>query len=240
MKDEARTKKDLLQDVRVLRARIAQLERREANLFDIAEQEKARLARDLHDDLSQVLTALSIFGGKLHKDLAAAGREEAALAGQIVVQVEEVSRMVRGLSRSLCSVDLDPGGLQDALERLAAHASELFGIRCECRCERLPQPQLKGKAAHIYRIAQEAVTNAVRHGQARHVRVSLAREGGRIILAVEDDGTGIPEPVPAREGLGLRIMRYRARILRATLKISRSGARGTVLTCTIPCGDPSP
>jgi signal transduction histidine kinase len=130
-------------------------------------------------------------------------------------------------------------GVGAALQDMAANVRQVFGIACRCDCElelRVPE----GVAAHLYRIAQEAVNNAIKHGRAPQVLVSLQRTGidesapHPLTLRVEDNGSGFNEPGDLHKGMGLRIMEYRSRMIGGTLRIQRGAAGGTVVSCIVP------
>jgi len=128
-------------------------------------------------------------------------------------------------------VALDGGGVVPALEQLASRAEELFGIRCLLKCDGQVSVCNESAATQVYRIAQEAITNAVRHGKAKHVWMTLNAVKDNVTLTIKDDGAGLPEVPQNNSGMGLRIMRYRAGLIGASLDIERDGSRGTVVTC---------
>jgi signal transduction histidine kinase len=132
-------------------------------------------------------------------------------------------------------VTLERRGLIDALEGLAMQAREAYRVQVEF-IHRLPGGVELDRAVadHLYRIAQEALANAMRHGRAKSVRITLTSRGERIRLQVADDGTGLPPDAVAAPGLGLKIMRYRARMVGGEVRFDRNGRRGTRVTCECP------
>jgi signal transduction histidine kinase len=130
---------------------------------------------------------------------------------------------------------LERGGLRDALAGLAMHARSVYGIKVAFNNRLPPTAVLDGEVAnHLYRIAQEAITNAVKHGHATIVRINLSAMQGKVRLAIADDGAGLPANFEGAQGLGLRIMRYRARIVRGEVRIERGDPEGTRVICECP------
>ena len=163
----------------------------------------------------------------LEKELVAAGNPQAPQAGRVEVLVHEALERARLLARGLAPVAIEEGGLASALQELADNAAQLFNLRCEFRGEPVGLADA-GAATHLYRIAQEAITNAAKHGRAKRVVISLTDTGDRFELKVVDDGRGFVRPTA---GMGLRIMKYRAAMLGATLDVQSALGRGTTVTC---------
>jgi PAS domain S-box-containing protein len=220
----------------------------ERELLRIQEDERRRIGQDLHDGLGQMLTGTGLITRQLARRLRSDGSPAADEADEVVALLQEADRHARSLARGLVPVDLEADGLTAALARLCRQAETLFGIECPLTTSG-PVDEAGRKlaeATHIYRIAQEAISNGVRHGRARRVAVALAAGDDQLRLRVEDDGTGIghtvvaggPVDSPAVDsdmgGMGVRIMHYRARILGGTLEIRPGAAGGTVVTCTVP------
>jgi signal transduction histidine kinase len=147
--------------------------------------------------------------------------------------------MTRALARGLYPAALESGGLTAALEQLAEQTQSLAGIACTCRCE--PQVRVRDPlmAVHLYRIAQEAINNAVKHSQARTLRIDLSHGAGQLRLAVSDDGIGFdPRCLEHGQGLGLHSLRYRATLLGGLLEIDETPQGGTTVAVVYP-DDPS-
>lgn len=208
-----------------LRAEMAQRERLEAALIEVSEREQRRIGHDLHDSLCQHLTGTALAGQVLSEKLAGRAPEEAGDADRLVGMIEEGIGMARSLARGLAPVELDMQGLMAALRELAQRTS-LRG-RLECRLE-MPEPVLLNDAratTQLFRIAQEAVGNAMRHSGARNIIIGLRQRDGGIEMTVEDDGKGLPENIEGG-GMGLSIMRHRAEMIGADFDIARL-ERGT-------------
>jgi two-component system, LuxR family, sensor kinase FixL len=205
--------------------------RLEAQLLTAVEQERERLGRDLHDDLSQRLAGAALMTRTLAKELkgrSAADREKARALGDLLAEATSVAR---NLSRGLHPITLTANGLPKALEELAARVPQNVRFNWPKSKKLDLDPSV---ALHIYRIAEEAVGNAVRHAQAKSITIELHTTPGRkIALAITDDGKGLGKR-RGPEGMGLQNMRYRARVIRGTLKIASAPNRGTVVTCILP------
>lgn len=206
----------------------------EQEILQISDQERRRIGQDLHDGLGQMLTGIGLISQNLARKLKASGAPIAEEMAEITDLIREADQYARALAKGLVPVELEANGLPAALRRLTENARRLFGITCTLE-ETGNVPLHDNTAAiHLYRIAQEAVSNAVKHGRATQVRVRLALGDEQVRLYVHDNGVGFPDELPAERGMGVRIMHYRARIIGATLEIWRDPTGGTVVTCTLP------
>jgi len=131
----------------------------------------------------------------------------------------------------------DSHGLMSALQLWAAEVEDLFGVSCRFQCETPVLIYDDTMATHLYHIAQEAVNNAIKHGDSRKVLIQLAADQGRGTLLIRDDGKGIAENPANTQGMGLHIMNYRAGVIGGTLEVRRDATRGTVVTCIFPVRD---
>jgi signal transduction histidine kinase len=230
--------RDLEERVRLrtvaLTEEISERERLEREILEIGERERRRIGRDLHDTLGQLLTGTALAGQVLQEKLVTHAPEEASDAGRVVRLVEEAIELTRRLSRGLDPVEIDGGGLAQGLRELAVRTSAMANARCEFREAGEVTIHDSVAATHLYRIAQEAITNALKHGRAGLITVRLAGEPGHVRLTVSDDGVGI-RTTPARgSGMGLRIMAHRAAVMGGTFEV-RAGARGgTTVECRMP------
>jgi PAS domain S-box-containing protein len=208
--------------------------RLENELLNVEERQQWRIGQDLHDALGQDLTGIAFLSKELEDALAARGVPESAEAARIVTYANQAVQRARALARGLCPVDLAAEGLMGALKQLAEGLGELFAIQCDFQC---PQPVLvhdEGAALHLYRIAQEATSNAVKHGQARRVTIRLATASGGVVLEVLDDGKGIDPAAARHPGMGIALMNYRARAIGGALRVAPRPEGGTVVTCSAP------
>lgn len=219
---------------RALRAAQAEHRRLEQELVAISERERHSIGADLHDNLGQQLTALELMC-TLAKTEAAPHPALARRLDQMARMMREAITQVRFLARGLVPVGPGPDSLQVGLAELAERTSALGRPRCRLDC---PEPVAVADpflAGHLYRIAQEAVNNAVKHARAAEIVIRLSRRDGALLLVVEDDGAGLPrgKAAPA-EGIGLSVMRHRANAIGATLTVDSRRSGGVRLHCTLP------
>ena len=214
----------------------------ERAILQAVSREQYRIGNDLHDGLGQELTGIALMLRGL------AGRLNSEYPS-ILPEIEGITRLVnssiestRALARGLSPVNLERGGLSDALEGLAMHASELYGVKVTFTHRvKTVRPLSTELANHLYRIAQEAVRNAAHHGRARSIRLHLHGARAKVRLTVTDDGVGMPVDAVDAPGMGLKIMRYRARILGGEVRFERGdapvagqGGKGTRIVCECP------
>lgn len=205
----------------------------ERELLEISERERQRIGYDLHDSLGQHLTGIAFLSKVLAQRLKAHERAEAAEAAQIVEFVNQAIVQARKLAEGLAPVTLETYGLVFALQELAANVETLFHISCKVTSQRAIHIPDHAVAMHLYRMVQEAVNNAVQHGQAQHITIMLGILPGGLTLTVHDDGVGFPAVVEERHGMGLRIMHHRARMIGATLEVKPGTHVGTSVICTV-------
>ncbi len=205
----------------------------EREIQEISEREQRRLGQDLHDGLGQSMTGIAFLAKVLQQKLQARAIEEAEAAGNIASLINEALAQTRRLSRGLCPVVLDSNDIEAALEQLAENLRTLFSIGCELHCDREITIADNAVAVHLYRIAQEAATNAIKHGHAKNILLSLTGNGSRVILKIKDDGIGFSQ-APRGKGMGLRVMQHRAQMIGATIRVRQPKEGGITVTCSIP------
>ena len=205
-------------------------------LLSIADAEQRRIGQDLHDDIGQELTGLAMKAETLSEIVTERQIPEHALAADIVAGLDRTRAKVRALSRGLIPVEIDSNGLVDALDQLTARLGDVHHAACvfECR-DRSVEIDVR-QATQLYHIAQEAITNALKHAQARNIRVTLDARESAVKLEVRDDGIGIPGDMARPDGMGLRTMSYRAGLIRGKLDIRRHDAGGTLVSCLVVRG----
>jgi signal transduction histidine kinase len=211
---------------------ITERKRLEREILEISDREQQRIGQDLHDDLCQQLAGIGFMSEVLEQKLAGkAEAAEAAEAGRIAGHVRGAIEQTRMLARGLSPLEMESADLMTALTELASNTAEIFHVRCRFRAE---NPVGIGDAAvstHLYRIAQEAISNAIRHGGADEIGVSLEAEAGEAVLRVTDNGTGFAGPKKDSRGMGLRIMKYRAGMIGGMLDVCHADGKGTVVSC---------
>jgi PAS domain S-box-containing protein len=217
-----------------LHKEIAARHRLEKEILEISEREQQRIGRNLHDDLGQRLVGISYMSHQLAGALQAIGSPETGQAAKITALLNDALSLTRSLARGLHPVALKSGGLIAALADLADRTSEIYQVGCRFDGPADEPPLTDTAATHLYRIAREAVTNAVNHGRAREIHISLIVTAGHTELRVADNGCGMPRPNPRRKGMGLRIMNYRADVIGASLVFTTPEDGGTLVTCTVP------
>jgi PAS domain S-box-containing protein len=205
----------------------------EQELLQISEREQRRFAQDLHDDLGQILTATIHLSTALHKRLAEKLLPEAADEARILALLDQALAQARSLARGLHPVRPESNGLMAALEELASRTEKLFRYPCRFKCRRPVLIEDNDVATHLYRIVQEAVTNAVKHGKPSRIDIELAHIDNRIRVSVNDDGVGLPDQPPKNAGMGLRIMKYRNSMIGGSLLIWKTLQGGTEVLCSV-------
>jgi len=206
--------------------------RLDQEIAQVADRERRRLGHDLHDKLGQHLTGTALAAQVLKEKLAARCDPETSDAEKLVRCLEEGIDFTRNLARGFFSPELRAEGLVVALQNLAENVSEQSGINCVLHGDELIPIRDSTVANQLYRIAQEAVTNSVKHAAARHVHIRLATNGSELCLSVVDDGVGFPDK-PRPGGLGLHLMRHAAALSGGTFDIRRNGEKGTIATCRV-------
>jgi signal transduction histidine kinase len=227
---EALAEKRSAQLVSEIKAR----QRLEEELVHISEREQRRVGHDIHDSLCQHLTGTALAGQVLVQTLRARESDSAESAARVVELIEDGITLSRNLARGLNSVGRSGDGLMEALEDFAASTSDLFKISCRFDC---PLPVLISDmhiAQHLYRITQEAVGNAVKHGHAKNIHIRLEAHKGGKRLRIIDDGIGRPPFSADGKGMGMHIMSYRADRIGAGFSIRRRDPTGAIVTCFLP------
>jgi two-component system sensor kinase FixL len=201
-------------------------------ILGIYEEEQRYIGRELHDNLGQQLTGIAIISKVLEQRLQRQSLPEATNAKEIARLVNEAIDQVRQLSRRLHPVSQGDDGLASALQALATATQNSHGVTCAFACAGHVPVQDLAIATHVYRIAQEAVANAICHGDARQVSLALSADHGRATLTIENDGRDFPAKVPDGPGVGLQIMYCRAEAIGGTLDVQRRAEGGTRVICT--------
>ncbi len=216
-----------------LKASMTERRRLENELLEITEEERRRIGLDLHDDLGQKLSGVALMTKGLQLCLARQNLPETGDAAKIHSLVQDAMNHTSDVAHDLATLDLPGKKLPVALSELASHASEMFGISCKFRSEGSLPGLEAALVIQLYKIAQEAVTNAIKHGKARRVAITLSNGSDKLLLKVQNNGKPFPDLKGQSTGMGLRIMNYRANLISANLSIK--GIRnGTMVTCTVP------
>jgi PAS domain S-box-containing protein len=225
---------EIMKHVGTQLGRVIERDRLQRQLIDAVWNQHRRLGQELHDTLGQSLTGIGMVADSLAKRLEARGQPEAEKQTELVGMIQQAKMEVRQLTKVLYPVDVDAQGLVAALEELALAIGERSQIRCEFKGDRTIQIRDNDAATHLFRIAQEAVHNAVKHAHPKRIAITLTKPRGRVTLTVRDDGPGFTgSAAPRSGGLGMRIMQYRANAIGAQLSIETAGSGGTRVRCTM-------
>ena len=211
---------------------LSEQRRLEQEVVNAATVEQERIGREIHDSLGQRLAALGMLVSSLETRLQRAGNPESKAAAELGKQLQETITEARALARGLAPLEIEPMALGTALSDLVDSETHATGITCRAHIPRLVAIGDALTATHLYRIAQEAVNNAVKHAGARHIDISLEADESRIHLCVVDDGRGLAAGWKA--GLGVRIMCYRAKLIDGLLVIDQATEGGTRVCCSFP------
>jgi signal transduction histidine kinase len=207
--------------------------RLEKEILEISDREQRRLGQDLHDGLCQQLAGIELMSQALEQKIAARSKADAARAGEIAGHVREAISQTRLLARGLSPVTLESEGLMSALQELASNAEKIFHTVCRFECDPPVLVNDQTVATHLFRIVQEAVSNAIKHGKATQISIALSERGDKLALFVSDNGVGFPQPIPREKGMGLRIMQSRAGMIGGTLTTENNPDGGARVVCTV-------
>ena len=213
---------------------VTERKRLEEEILQISELEQRRIGQDLHDGICQHLAGIELKSQSLAQALEKKAKSQAAQAEEIARHVRDVLAQTRSLARGLSPFILETEGLISALRELAVSTARLFGAKCHFVSDGTVSISDPAAATHLYRIAQEAVTNAIKHGKASAVEISLNHTNHKILLSVSDNGIGFRSAVQSGDGMGLRTMHYRAGMIGAALLVQTQAQGGTRILCFLP------
>ncbi len=204
----------------------------EKQIAEISDREQARIGQDLHDGLCQHLVSTAFAAELLREKLAGENRAEAAKAEAIAEMVNVAITQSRQLARGLYPVRLEVDGLSSALEELAVNVQARNAVHCRFACDDPVMIQDEVAGSNLYRIAQEAVNNAIKHARSKNISIGLGAVEDEVTLTIKDDGVGFHHAPAPGAGMGLHIMNYRARMIGASLDIRRGAGGGTIVICS--------
>lgn len=211
-----------------LQLEIAERIKAQKEVLEIRDQEQKRIGQDLYDGLAQQLAGISFMSKVLEQKLTSRGSPEAQQAQVILELVKKTIHETKRLARGFYPIELERHGLFPAMEELALNTEKQFHVLCECDFDHSIQISDHELSTHLYRIGQEAVHNAIKHGGAKKITLSFQRNNGPIIFSVQDDGVGIHKDP---DGMGMRTMSYRAKMMGAFLSVERLKNGGTLVHC---------
>lgn len=207
--------------------------RLERELQQITLDERRRFGHELHDGLGQQLTAIELMTHTLARELKSPAPVQAKAAFEITTYIRRAITQTRELAHGLLPIAAEAEGLMNALQELA-RMTTLAGLPCEFQCKQGVKISDSAVASHLYRIAQEAVTNALKHAEARHIQLRLEHRGSVIELSIADDGRGLPVRKSLSGGMGLQVIQHRARLIGGQLEIESAANKGVRITCSLP------
>ncbi|MEI7534442.1 MAG: PAS domain S-box protein [Verrucomicrobiae bacterium] len=213
---------------------ITERKRLEKEILEISEREQRRIGQDLHDGLCQQLAGIEMLSQVLAKKLAAKSKDGSARATEIAKAVREAISQTRLLARGLSPVTLESEGLMSALTELALNTEKMFHVRCNFDCPVVVKFNDHAAATHLFRIAQEAVSNAIKHGRAKIISIQLHESPSHLHLQVSDNGGGFPKKFSRSSGMGLGIMQSRIGMVGGTVSIERQPTGGTCVIILAP------
>ncbi len=210
-----------------------QRKRLERQILEISEREQRRIGQELHDSIGQQFTGIAFMTKVLEQRLRSKLPKEAARAAEIAKLVNQATEQARNLAKGLHPIDLEVGSLTSALEDLAIGTQNLFGIKCTFECDKTIETGNTTISVNVYRIVQEAINNAIKHGNARNISIKMVLDGDKSVLTIENDGSVFPDTIDSK-GMGLQIMSHRAELIDGLLEIGKGAKGGAVVTCTFP------
>jgi PAS domain S-box-containing protein len=213
---------------------ITERKRLEKEILEISDREQRRIGQDLHDGLCQQLTGIELMSRVLEQKLASRSKTNSKLAGDIAGHVRDAIGQTRLLARGLSPVTLESEGLMSALQEFAGNTEKIFRIECRFECVRPVLVNDLTVATHLFRIAQEAVSNAIKHGKANEIEIQLQQNSaGSVVLRVSDNGSGMSGETPKEKGMGLQIMRSRAGMIGGNVAIQNAPRGGVQVVCSV-------
>jgi two-component system, LuxR family, sensor kinase FixL len=226
-----------LKDHRIFSAIITDLTDRrklEQRILETSDEERRRIGQDLHDGLGQMLTGIRLVSENLARKLKANEIPGSDEVQEISEMAREADEYTRSLTQGMVQVELEKNGLRVALENLCKRAEKMFGVECTYVESGDVDIDNHTLSMNLFRIAQESVNNAVKHGRAKNINIRLANSGTHLSLLIEDDGIGFDTLDVSGQGTGIQIMKYRAGILGGILEIGRTEEELTSVRCIIP------
>ncbi len=206
----------------------------EKSILGIEERERRRIGHDLHDGLGQLLTGISFRLRTLGRRMERSSNSSAEEIAEISILIDDAKKQSRLLAKGLSPVEVSNGSLICTLQTLISNTKERFGIQCSFTYDKHVLLFDEAIIIQLYRIAQEAVTNAVKHGIPENIYISLTKTNGNICMLIKDDGKGMDDIHTKTNGMGLKIMEYRANTINGKLEVQSSVNEGTEIVCVFP------
>lgn len=231
--DEGRMVLATIIDISERKRMEAERQRLEQEVLEATEVERKRIGQELHDSLGQQLLGIAFLSDALRERLHQKSLPDAADAKHIADLIQKVMQQARELSRGLYAAELEAHGIVEALKQLVVNVNATTNIQCQLVCDLSVAFEDKEKAGHIYRIAQEALNNALRHSLATQIVLTITKDAENFGLEIKDNGIGFSNAGPS-SGMGLKIMRYRADIIGGTFNAAGEVGSGSIISITVP------
>jgi PAS domain S-box-containing protein len=212
---------------------LSELRRLERETLQSSLDERRRVGSELHDGLGQQLTAIELMSHALSRELKGVAPAQAQSAADITKFIQRAIALTRQLAHGLAPIAAGEDALMMALTDLASMTTAA-GVRCEFTYDQRVKITDTAIATHLYRIAQEAITNSLKHGKAKHIQLQFANRGAQIEFSIEDDGRGLPKTGARRTGMGLPLIQHRARLIGGQIAIHSSPGQGVRIVCSLP------
>ncbi len=224
---------EVIRTNRALQAEITERKEAEKEALEIAQKEQQRFGSQLHDGLCQELTSILLFAKALTQKMERENKLELEELKKISDMLLEAVDQARDTARGLYPGELEGASLMHTLEELVARTDKLSESKCRFYCPEKILINDNNVATHLYRIAQEGISNALNHGKAKLIEVFLTKKDGIIYLSIHDDGVGFSKSDSSSKGIGLNIMKYRAHMMDAVFLIEANVPHGVILKCTL-------
>jgi signal transduction histidine kinase len=224
---------ELLRSNQALQAEIVEHKRIEKEILETIQEEQRRLGSQLHDGLCQELTGIFMFVKGLAQKMEKENHLDIAELNKIADLLRQTIGQARNTARGLYPGEMGGASLIHSLQELTSNTQSISGVSCRFVC---PEPIFiddNDVATHLYRIAQEGISNAILHGKPKSIEMSFVRNDGHINLILKDDGTGFIYDPQSSKGIGLKIMKYRAHMMGGTFQIESGSPQGVILKCSL-------
>ena len=222
---------------RILAGIIRDLSKRrelEHRLIEIGNEERRRIGRDLHDGLGQMLTGIRMLADSLARKLHANAVPGAEEVKEIADMINEADDFARSIARDMVQIEIEKKGLVVAVDELCRKIERMTGVTCKLNVVEDFEIENQSRALHLYRIIQEAVNNAVKHGKAGRIDIQIVEQDHHLSVEIQDDGIGFSDHQSNKDGKGIQIMEYRAKMMGGNLELVRTESNRTMVRCLIP------
>ncbi len=216
---------------------ITERKRLEKTILELSDKGNFEIGTYIHDVLGQYLTGIAVMSKAIEERLEQSCLPEMVEAKKLKEVAYKALEITHNIARSVYPMGIEEGGICASLQELAMHVQNMFNVSCSFRSNRMNLTMDKDTSVHLYRIAQEAINNAVKHSKASAIIVGLYLRKGRVTLSVRDNGIGFPQKLEGGKGMGLQIMKYRSKLIGASFEIRSSQGSGATVRCSLGLRD---